>query len=120
MSLENLFEEVRIWQRETFPKATAKSAANHLVREAKELLADPTELSELADVFILAVGVADQLGVNIEEVIECKMEINRQRAWGEPDEHGVVEHVRDILSGDLDDTWTASEFRMRFNGELPG
>ena len=94
MSLEKLFEEVRFWQRETFPKATAKSAANHLLREAKELLEDPTELSELADVIILAIGVADQLEVNIEEIVGDKLKINQERVWGESDAEGVVEHVR--------------------------
>lgn len=109
MSLENLFDEIRIWQRETFPNATAESSANHLLREAKELLVDPSELSELADVFILAVGVADQLGVGIEEIIKCKMEVNRSRVWGDADEYGVVEHVRD------EHLWAISEEELEDN-----
>jgi hypothetical protein len=122
MSLETLFEEIQVWQRETFPRATALSAANHLVREAKELLEDPSELSELADVIILAVGVADQLGIDIEEVVRIKLEINKERVWGEPDEDGVVEHVpRNYMNLDSNGSpYTISNTRMKLDGELPG
>lgn len=115
MSLESLFEEVRQWQRKTFPTATAKSVAKHLSKEAEELLADPTELSELADVFILAIGVADQLGADIFDVIECKLEINKEREWGEPDEHGVIEHVRDVERWDNEQKYKVSKQQLEEN-----
>lgn len=99
--LEDWIVEITGWQDKTFPQATPLSAAIHLTREALEVQASAKagqldELaSELADVFLLTVGVAHLSGIDLEEAVARKMAINRNRVWGEPDSDGVVEHVRE-------------------------
>lgn len=34
-------------------------------------------------------------GIDLESVVDQKMIINRRRIWSEPDQDGVVEHVRE-------------------------
>lgn len=93
-TLDSVIREVNEWQTRTFPRATPASVVEHLRREVQELVADPTDLSELADVVFLAVGLAYELGVDLKTVVAEKLAVNLARQWGEPDEHGVVEHVR--------------------------
>lgn len=94
LTLDSVIREVNEWQAVTFPRATPASVVEHLRREVQELVADPTDLSELADVVFLAVGLAYELGVDLKAVVAEKLAVNKARTWGQPDEHGVVEHVR--------------------------
>lgn len=90
-TLDGLTEEIRAWQAVTFPHATPSSVAEHLYREANELKARPSDTAEMADIFFLLVGASrdhDLVGA-----VRAKLEENRARQWGEPDEHGVVEHI---------------------------
>jgi dCMP deaminase len=96
-TLDSVIREVNEWQAVTFPRATPASVVEHLRREVNELIADPTNTSELADVVFLAVGLAYELGVDLAAVVADKLAINRARTWGQPDEHGVVEHVRETV-----------------------
>ena len=91
---ENLIRDIIKWQDVTFPHATPQSAAKHLRREAKELLDNPTDGGEQADVFILTVAVASLSGNNLYTEVRRKFKINQEREWGEPDSDGVVEHVK--------------------------
>lgn len=94
-TLDSVLAEVVAWQRQTFTYATPASITDHLRREAIELAADPTNLSELADVMLLVAGLASNLGADLTTVVAEKLAINRRRTWGQPDENGVVEHVRE-------------------------
>jgi hypothetical protein len=91
-SLDVLAMEIAEWQRRTFPDATPISLAAHLSRELRELLADPTNIAEAADVFMLLVGLHDAM---LPLGIRSKHEQNKRRVWGRPDHEGVVEHVRE-------------------------
>lgn len=95
-SLDVLAEEVRRWQHATFPRATPASAARHLLKEARELDAAPTDAEEIADVLLLIIGVADAAGVDLAAAARAKLEINKTRSWGVPDADGVVEHIDEI------------------------
>jgi hypothetical protein len=94
-TLDGLFRDVNEWQAATFPRATPASVVEHLRREVAELVADPTDTSELADVVFLAIGLAYELDVDLKQIVAEKLAVNRARTWGEPDDHGVVEHVRE-------------------------
>ena len=51
---------------------------------------------ELADCLTLLLDVAAHEFIDVDELLaasEEKMEINKKRKWGEPDENGVVEHI---------------------------
>jgi dCMP deaminase len=96
-TLDRVVAEVNAWQAETFPHATSASVVEHLRREVKELVDDPTDTAELADAAFLIVGLASVLGVDLAAVMANKLVVNRARTWGETDEDGVVEHVREAV-----------------------
>lgn len=127
-TLDALVQEIAEWQAATFgAQRDASGPIAHLGREALELdkanrwvlaleqqmgdqhdgspsasmlvkaRADAEE--ELADVFMLWVACAAQMGCmndpdNLLRIILAKLEKNRQRKWGKPDAHGVIEHVK--------------------------
>jgi NTP pyrophosphatase (non-canonical NTP hydrolase) len=90
------FDSVTRWQRETFTEATPSSKCHHLIEEVQELLTEAEKYpfenraalgKELADCFILLMGVADASGFSYREVcqeIQNKMIINKSRQWGSP------------------------------------
>lgn len=99
------FEYITQWQRDTFKKATAESATKHLLSEVIELInairSQASELDttyEFADCFLLLFGAASLYGMTYQDICEaiaCKMSINKQRTWGEPNEEGYVEHIKE-------------------------
>lgn len=92
-TLEAALEDVRSWQRETFPLASPKSVAAHLLKEAHELAKAPEDHLEAADVLMLLAGLrsnAELLAAVRTKLAECQA-----RTWGAPDADGVVEHVRE-------------------------
>lgn len=100
---KEMFEEITAWQKQVFTKATAQSAASHLKEEVEELLHDltwdkPIKLTtgEYADCFLLLFGSASLYGLTYADIckaINDKMEINKQRKWGEVNKDGYVKHV---------------------------
>lgn len=95
MSFETLVKEVTDWQCEKFPLANTQSIANHLLREARELAEEPECASEVADCFILLIGIAHKNGIDIVECITNKMTINKSRKWNSPDSQGVYSHIEE-------------------------
>ena len=101
---KEMFEWITKWQRETFTQATAQTAANHLKSEVDELLHDVTwckpkeqTVAEYADCFLLLFGSASLYGLSYDDIckaINDKMEINKERKWGKPNDQGFVEHIR--------------------------
>lgn len=111
---KQLFREITHWQSKTFPDANTASKLAHLddevteLREAVEklkLCRDSAEVelqlkdieSKFADCFLLLYGAAAKWGLSmkhIETIIKQKFEVNKNRTWGEPDERGVVNHIK--------------------------
>lgn len=89
-SIDGLFEEVRAWQRSTFPAATRHSVATHLLEEAQELHAAPDDDEEVADVAMLLAGMMG--GAQLVWAVRRKLELCKLRKWGQPDADGVVRH----------------------------
>lgn len=119
-SLGELVKSAQAWQRRTFTSATAASAVEHMRREVLELHAhyweqvgvdddgepifklreEPTgtpaeRAEENTDVFFMSVQHAQCEGYDLRDPFAKKLAKNIGRQWGEPDEHGVVEHVRE-------------------------
>lgn len=90
-TLDGLRDEVTEWANKTFLGAKPSSKAEHLRREAVELCSDPTDVAEMADIFILLSHISD--GLDLVGAIRAKLERNKARTWGKPDARGVVEHV---------------------------
>lgn len=113
--LQKLMSNIAEWSDKTFDRGNFTQArcvpiSHHLQKEAKELtealerfMKHPTkencELAnkEFADVFMLLLDSAFHYGLLGDTLIKEgfeKLEINKERTWGEPDENGVVEHIR--------------------------
>lgn len=72
--------------------------AHHLLKEAKELVDKPTDISEMADIFNLLMDVCRRSGHDIRDLlnaVDYKLDVLLTRKWGKPDENGVIEHIRE-------------------------
>lgn len=114
MSLRAIQQSIAQWGRETFghpgevpPPLPIATRMNVEVAELLNGLAELDKVplltrehetmtasvaAECADVAIMLVQVADALGVDLEEEIAAKMQINRARAWARG-ANGKVQHV---------------------------
>lgn len=90
-TLDSLRDEILAWQAETFPCATGHSISAHMLKEAKELHAQPSDDEEMADVQMLLFGLSR--GRDLHAALRAKLEKNKRRIWGEPDADGVIQHV---------------------------
>jgi len=101
-----LQDETGTWGDATFPRSTARSVMAHLTEEIDELAVEveafganavPTNrdalAEEAADCMLLLLHIAHKCGFDLEKAARAKLECNRARTWGEPDERGVVRHV---------------------------
>jgi len=101
---QELFLEVTEWQDKTFPLSSAYSKVCHLESEVQDLKQELNSIvhtenrkSEFADCFILLFGAACADGMSYEDIIFCieaKLEVNKERKWGKPDENGVVNNIQ--------------------------
>lgn len=94
MTVKDMQTSISDWANKVFPDRTAASTLSKLVlKEIPELLTgDLSEPEEYADVVILVMDLATLMGVDIEEAVKNKMEINRNRKWG-VDEYGLYQHI---------------------------
>lgn len=100
---KELFEEIVVWQKETFGQATSLSKLHHLDEELDELFDDlktqnPNRRLEFADCFLLLFGSASADGMSYEDICNCiaeKLAINKTRTWGKPGANGVVNHIKE-------------------------
>ena len=102
--LQTLQDNIKQWSDETFGShRTGKPIAYHLKKEIDEVIdaidnnSGHTRIKfELADCLTLLLDVASHEFIDVDELLDAseeKMEINKKRKWGEPDENGVVEHI---------------------------
>ncbi len=89
MPIKSMQQTVKDWITTILPSRDPTKTCIKLVTEAAELLdsvanqASPRSAAgeEIADVFILLIDVADQMGVDLEAEFARKMEINKNRTW---------------------------------------
>lgn len=101
--LSKFQEEVGKWATETFYKPSmgdrkysfCDGRVKHFMKEADELNKSNFLLlpQEAADCFLLLIHIAHIMEFDLLDEARKKMEINKKRTWGEPDEDGVIEHV---------------------------
>lgn len=104
----SVVKEIQRWQNETFGKPRGFdgmwSAVKHLREELHDEilphLDDNDEQTthylaeELADLIFLAIQGLHHLDRNAEYALKDKLEKNKARKWQEPDEDGIVRHVK--------------------------
>jgi hypothetical protein len=97
--IQQLQNEIASWSDSAFgADRPPEIPLHHLAKEIQELIAKPDDSMEYADCLILLLDAYRMSGGNADSLVETcyeKMEINRKRKWGTPDENGVVEHIRD-------------------------
>jgi hypothetical protein len=90
------------WGVKTFPELTIAGLVAHIKKEILELeealfFKNKQGVSEEAsDLLILLLGIAHRVGFDLLETAEEKFDVLLLRDWMPPDEHGVIEHVRDL------------------------
>jgi len=116
--LQDFVNEVSAWAAQTFPASShmALPKLHHLRKEVDELIyemehtghameifeaemQDKKVREEFADCVILLLQAVDRYGMSMEDMLnEAKSKFRKaqSRKWGPPDEHGVIEHIRDI------------------------
>lgn len=98
--LQKLQDDLCEWAEKTFGGGDRLvPVIHHLKQEVKELLDHPTNRMEFADCFILLLEAAQQAGLNTDDLIDAaneKLEINKKRVWGKPDENGVINHIEGL------------------------
>ncbi len=93
---QEIQNDIGIFTDKTFGQSTLLSKMTHLQDEIEEILASPDDKMEWADCLILFLDAARRTGMDMDvlyNAVQDKMEINKNRKWGEPDENGVVRHV---------------------------
>jgi NTP pyrophosphatase (non-canonical NTP hydrolase) len=76
-----LQSEVTRWVASMFPDASAATNIQKMQSELEKLLKTPWSEDEMADVLIVLSAYASRFGVDLENAVRRKMEINRQRNW---------------------------------------
>ncbi|MEX0732868.1 MAG: dATP/dGTP pyrophosphohydrolase domain-containing protein [Aquisalimonadaceae bacterium] len=96
--IQRLQDEQGKWSDATFGvKRDPRPALHHLRKEVREVIRKPFDTVEYADCLMLLLDAYRKVGGSADELVQvafAKLDINREREWGDPDQNGVVEHVR--------------------------
>lgn len=94
MKFNELQARITTWRNNKLEGVTLESTLHHLAEEVEDLIEDPYNPLSIADVFILLMGVCDEVGYSMEDIavaIESKCNINEARTWLK-DENGIFRH----------------------------
>lgn len=87
------------WQDRTFGQATLESVLAHMREEIDEVIENPDDLYEWADMLLLFLGAMSKQGIRFEEVFDKSRDkfynVLVHRQWGNPDSNGVVRHIKE-------------------------
>lgn len=123
-NLQELMNQISEWSDAQFGEGDrSRAIAYHLRKEVQELIDAMVEYRyheerqnfaiikeenltgkvniEFADCFMLLLDSASHFGLTADDLVkvtEWKLEKNKNRKWGKPDENGVVEHIRESAS----------------------
>jgi len=92
--MKTLQDKIVKWHYVTFPNATNSAIEDKLVEELEELrlaiqFANVTGIAEeIADVVIVACSWLARHGLDFEQTVLHKLEINKGREWGRETENG--------------------------------
>jgi len=104
--LQQLMDDIAKWSDKTFGEGQRNPAiVYHLKKEVEELIEafNPNTRNahrklwfEFADCMMLLLDSAHHVGFSAKDLINAsreKLNINKDRKWGNPDKNGVVEHI---------------------------
>ncbi len=98
--LDQLQTDVNVQADRLFPHRTPAKAFMKLYEELGEVIKQPEDASEWADVFIMLLDLTKMFKINnLEEAIRGKMLINENRTWTESPT-GTLQHTDDYVAVD--------------------
>ena len=86
------------WSQSTFGNVGPIGPLKHLSKEALEAAADPSDLSEWADMQFLLWDAQRRAGITDEQITQAmieKLAVNKQREWPEPKDGEPRLHIKD-------------------------
>lgn len=92
------------WSQATFGTDAERGpigALKHLKKECDECLAKPDDREEYADLLILVLDASRRAGIKPMQLIElaqAKIEVNKKRQWPKPTSDEPVEHIREVTA----------------------
>lgn len=89
--IQQLTAKVVEWADSVFPERRPESALLKLFEEVGELVKDPSDGSEYADIMIMMLDLAHMHNIDIEMETLVKLEINRNRVWAKS-KTGTLQH----------------------------
>lgn len=99
MNLVRFINTQREWSERTFgPNPRTEGILKHIEKEIQEVRANPTDLSEWADIIILALDGAWRSGATAEDIcfaLQDKQAINFARTYPRTDDDVPSEHVKE-------------------------
>lgn len=91
-NIREVTAQITEWCDEVYPTRTASHMITKLQDELKELVANPMDAFEVADVAIILFDLCNYQGFDLATIIHRKMEINRGRQWS-INKEGILNHV---------------------------
>ena len=86
-----LTDEIVEWADSVFPNRTPQSALLKLFEEIGELVKDPADGGEYADIMIMMFDLANMHRIDLAAEVRAKIEINRSRVWAKS-KTGTLQH----------------------------
>jgi hypothetical protein len=129
--LQKLMNDIREWSNSTFgaDKQRTIPLLHHLVKEVPEAIEACKEEGEpfhgyyeFADCFMLLLDAANHFGMTAEDLMfytSRKLEVNKTRKWGAPDENGVIEHVDESKGDDCPNELVCQECGKIYRSNVP-
>lgn len=101
MNLDKFWNELSVWSQATFGSDSVRGPQGplkHLKKEVEECLKNPSDIFEYADLLFLVFDSCRRAGFTYDELcttVHAKLEINKNRRWGKPNENEAIEHIRE-------------------------
>ena len=95
--IDDLQHALKQWTEKQFPTRNTGSIMAHLKSEADEVEENATDVFEYADCMMLILDAASYNNIHASDILracEEKLEINKNRTWGEPNSDGFCEHKK--------------------------
>lgn len=97
-AVQELQTRILHFQQRHFPDQPLSGKLKHCQKEIDEILADPSDIIEWADAFILLLGAAAKQFFTVSDLVEAahaKLDVCETRKWGPADEEGVHHHIEE-------------------------
>ncbi|EEP7343771.1 DUF550 domain-containing protein [Salmonella enterica] len=116
MAREQVRREHAAWSQATFGDVGPVGPLKHLSKEALEAAAEPSDLSEWADMQFLLWDAQRRAGISDEQITQAmveKLAVNEQREWPEPKDGEPRLHIKKAGNSPVTpDTWIPVSERM--------